>query len=78
MSNPPYGKRTSAGADLRNLFARLGQAVRTDLPGWSIALLVHDRRLAHHTGLPLDERLAFENGGLPVRLLVSRAAAPEP
>ena len=40
--------------------------MRTNLPGWSIALLVHDRRLAHHTGLPLDERLAFENGGLPV------------
>src|SRR5262249_14916105 len=71
ITNPPYGKRASAGRDLRDLFARLGQVVRTELSGWSIALLVHDRRLAAHTGLSLTDRLSFTNGGIGVHLLTA-------
>jgi putative N6-adenine-specific DNA methylase len=71
ITNPPYGKRASAGRDLRDLFARLGQVARAELPGWSIALLVHDRRLATHTGLAMVERLSFANGGLTVHLLTA-------
>jgi putative N6-adenine-specific DNA methylase len=71
VTNPPYGKRASAGADLRNLFARLGQVVSAQLPAWSVALLAHDPALVHHSGLPLRPRLTFTNGGLAVQLLVS-------
>jgi putative N6-adenine-specific DNA methylase len=73
VTNPPYGKRASAGADLRNLFARIGQVLRTELPDYSLAVLAPDRRVADHTGLAFEERLAFRNGAIPVRLLVSSA-----
>jgi putative N6-adenine-specific DNA methylase len=71
VTNPPYGKRVSAGDDRRDLFARLGQVARRQLSGWSVALLVHDRRLANHSGLALHDRLAFQNGGLDVHLVTA-------
>jgi putative N6-adenine-specific DNA methylase len=74
VSNPPYGKRV-AGGDLRDLYARLGDVARTRLPGWTVALLVAEERMAAQTGLVLEERLRTENGGIPVRVLVGPASA---
>jgi putative N6-adenine-specific DNA methylase len=71
VTNPPYGKRASANADLRNLFARLGQVLRRELPDYRLAVVAADRRTAQHSGLELEERLAFRNGAIPVRLLVT-------
>jgi putative N6-adenine-specific DNA methylase len=78
VTNPPYGGRIDHGADLRNLYARFGEMARTSLRGWSVAMLVADRRLAAHSGLSLHEALRFDNGGIDVTLLVGdgrRAAA---
>jgi putative N6-adenine-specific DNA methylase len=69
LSNPPYGKRVSAGGDLRNLFARFGDVARGSFPEWSVGLLVADRRAAGHTRLPLTERFHTTNGGIPVQFL---------
>ena len=69
VTNPPYGERVGSGADLRGLYARLGQVAKTSFPGWGVALLVHDPALAGHTGLPLTELLRTSNGGIPVHLL---------
>jgi putative N6-adenine-specific DNA methylase len=76
LTNPPYGKRIASGGDLRDLYARLGQVARTRFPGWSIGLLLADRRLAAQVAVPFEERLRSSNGALPVRLVTGELRAP--
>jgi len=68
VTNPPYGVRVSEGKDLRNLYAQLGNVLRAKLPDWRVAILSSDEFLLGHTGLKLDTSLAFNNGGLRVKL----------
>lgn len=76
LTNPPYGQRVSGGADLRGLYARLGDVVRAGGRGWRLAMLVPpDRQLAGQLRLQLSPALRTANGGLPVELL---ASAPPP
>ncbi len=75
LTNPPWGGRVSAGKDLRNLYARFGEVLRTAVPRWSVGLLCADRHLAAHSGLSLEERLRFNNGGIDVALLTGRVGA---
>ena len=70
VTNPPYGKRVG-GDDLRDLYATLGRVVGWEPKGWRVGMLVADSGLARHTGLRLVERLRTDNGGIPVRFLVS-------
>ena len=66
LTNPPYGLRVSEGADLRALFARLGDVVRSGGPEWRLALLVPDRRLASPSKLSFETLLRTSNGGIGV------------
>jgi len=70
ITNPPYGVRISDSHDIRNLYARLGDVLRQQCPGWNYAILSNDDRLLAQTRLPERRRLALVNGGLPVRLVV--------
>ena len=70
-TNPPYGVRVGEAARLRDLYAKLGQVLRTRCPGWRVAVLSANPRLETELRLPLEERLRTRNGGIPVRLLVS-------
>jgi putative N6-adenine-specific DNA methylase len=70
VSNPPYGVRIGERDRLRNLYAQIGNVARAKLRGWTIGLLVADRRLEAQVGLDFRERLATKNGGIPVRLVV--------
>ena len=72
LTNPPYGLRIGDGADLRSLYARLGDVVRAGGRGWQRGLLVPDRVLAGQTRLSFDAVLRTANGGLPVEVLRSR------
>jgi putative N6-adenine-specific DNA methylase len=69
VTNPPYGVRVGKPRDLRDLYAALGAALRDDLPGWSLSMLVAERELAAQCGLPWQERFATTNGGLDVAML---------
>ena len=71
VTNPPYGVRVGERDRLRDLYAAIGRLVRDRLPGWTVALLTAERVLEGQLGLPLEERLATRNGGIPVRLLVA-------
>ena len=73
LTNPPYGLRISDGADLRSLYARLGDVVRAGGRRWQLGMLVPDRALAAQTRLTFDAVLRTANGGFPVEVLVSRA-----
>jgi len=68
VTNPPYGRRINSGKDLRNLYARFGDVLRANCSGWRVAILCSDRKLLHSTGLQLDTRLKFDNGGVKVIL----------
>jgi putative N6-adenine-specific DNA methylase len=70
VSNPPYGKRSSA-ADVRSVYAQLGAVARDRFDGWTVALLVADARAARAAGLPFTERLRTVNGGIPAHVLVA-------
>ncbi len=69
VTNPPWGGRI-AGGDLRDLYARLGQVVAGRFPGWGVALLVADVRLAHATGLGGEVAWRSHAGPHPVHLVV--------
>jgi putative N6-adenine-specific DNA methylase len=68
VTNPPYGLRVSGGADLRNLYAQIGNVLRAHCPGWHAAILCSDARLLGQTGLGLETSFGMVNGGVSVRL----------
>jgi putative N6-adenine-specific DNA methylase len=70
-SNPPHGGRVSRGRDLRPLYQTLGVRFRELPPGWRLALVVADLRLARATGVPLSPRLTTDHGGRKIHLLTS-------
>jgi len=72
VTNPPWGGRLGDGGDLRNLYARLGEVLTRRFEGWVVGLVVADRRLANHTGLPLHEVLRTTSGGQSVVVLSTR------
>lgn len=65
-TNPPYGVRVSAGADIRNLYAQLGNILRERFGGWRLSAYVPTTALAKQTRLPLTELFATSNGGIKV------------
>lgn len=77
LSNPPYGVRV-AGRDLRDLFARLGDVVRAEMPGWSVGVLVADRRVAAAARLPWREAFRTTSGGIDVRFVVAEGRRRKP
>ena len=72
VTNPPWGGRVSAGADLRNLYAALGSVGGDRLADWGLGLLVADRVLARQVRPGLTETLHLELGGRRAWLLTGR------
>ena len=62
-------------AKLRDLYARFGQILRSNYPGWRLAMLSANPRLDAELRLPLNERLQTRNGGIAVRLLTAGVPA---
>jgi putative N6-adenine-specific DNA methylase len=78
VTNPPWGVRVGEREKLRDLYARLGQVARRQLPGWHAALLAPaDGALARVVRLPLTPVLRTVNGGIPVALLSGTVPAPD-
>jgi putative N6-adenine-specific DNA methylase len=71
ITNPPYGVRVSSAKDLRNLYASLGNLLRTDFQGWQLALLCSDAKLvaALELGKP-GSTISLLNGGIPVKFSI--------
>lgn len=68
VTNPPYGIRVSAGADLRNLYAQFGNVLRARCGGWQAGILCSDRNLLAQTRLSLETEVGFVTGGVRVWL----------
>jgi putative N6-adenine-specific DNA methylase len=69
ITNPPYGERVGERSALRNLYAQLGNVLRAQCAGWTLAMVSSDRALDAQTKLRFDEVLRFDNGGIRVRLV---------
>jgi putative N6-adenine-specific DNA methylase len=69
VTNPPYGQRLG-GADLRNLYARLGDVLRQRCSGWQAIILASDPALVRQTRLPLSTAWSSDNGGIAVSAFV--------
>jgi putative N6-adenine-specific DNA methylase len=77
LTNPPYGRRVGDG-DLRGLYRRFGSVARERRPGWRLALVSADRKLASLADGDLAPVAKFRHGGLPVQLLARDGQAPSP
>lgn len=76
-TNPPYGKRASKGANVRNLYAQLGNVLRARCPGWQLALYSPDDRLAREIHIPLSELFRTSNGGIRVAALAGQVVGSQ-
>lgn len=74
VTNPPWGGRLGDASKLRPLYAALGSLVRS-LPGATLALAAHDRKLAYATGVPLQSALLSDLGGTKVAMMVGTRSA---
>lgn len=75
LTNPPWGERVAGGGDLRDLYARLGQVAVDRLPGWTVAVLTTQARLAAATGLrPFPAALTVRAGAHRASLYVATVA----
>lgn len=77
-TNPPYGVRVGESDRLRNLYAQLGNLMRTRRPSWRLAMLSAEKTLERQLQLPLEERLRTRNGGIAVRVVTAPAQPPAP
>jgi putative N6-adenine-specific DNA methylase len=75
VTNPPFGVRVSRQKDLRNLYAQFGKVLRSQCPGWQVALLGPSLPLIRNTGLRFDQGISLSHGGLRVRILRGRVEA---
>jgi putative N6-adenine-specific DNA methylase len=74
-TNPPYGIRIGGDKDLRDLFARFGVLVRERWGGWTLGMISASGMAEREMGLLFEVRWETNNGGIPIRLLVSRPGA---
>ncbi len=68
-ANPPYGERLGTGADLEQLYAKLGERMREEFVGWQAAILTGSPQLGHGLGIRASRAHTLWNGALECRLL---------
>lgn len=71
ITNPPYGIRI--GTDVRNLYAKLGSLMRTELRGWRLGVLTASAELERQIGIPLERMFEAKNGGISIRFVVAES-----
>ncbi|MCR9159475.1 MAG: class I SAM-dependent RNA methyltransferase [Nannocystaceae bacterium] len=71
VTNPPYGIRVGQASSVHELYAQLGE--QTSAAGWSLAVVIADRRFVRSTGMSLEPKLTTDHGGIKVSLYASRA-----
>ncbi|MEJ2469651.1 MAG: THUMP domain-containing protein [Desulfuromonadales bacterium] len=71
VCNPPYGHRLPLGSRPEDFYQNLGDQLKRIYPGWRLALVCPDDRLARATGLPLTPIATLNNGGLTIQLFAT-------
>lgn len=70
LTNPPYGERLSERRELAGLYSALGDAVRTHLDGWRLAVFTGAPEYCKSIGLRSYKQYRLFNGKLPAQLLL--------
>ncbi|XKH61011.1 bifunctional 23S rRNA (guanine(2069)-N(7))-methyltransferase RlmK/23S rRNA (guanine(2445)-N(2))-methyltransferase RlmL [Halomonas sediminis] len=70
ITNPPYGERLGELPELVTLYAKLGERVKAEFPGWTLALFTGNPDLGHRLGLRAHKQYALKNGPLDAKLLL--------
>lgn len=68
IANPPYGERLGDEQEWIPLYRAIGETVRAHWPGWRLAILTTNDRLAKEVGLNVKRQTPFFNGSLACRL----------
>ena len=71
LSNLPYGVRIGDSTEVEELHRDFGRALRDQCSGYSLALLLGDKRLAHTLGLQQWDARELRNGALRCQFLTS-------
>lgn len=71
LSNLPYGVRVGSEEDVRQLHRDFGARLRVQASGYSLALLLGDKRLTHELGLQKWESREWRNGALRCRFVTA-------
>ncbi|QFS84385.1 Ribosomal RNA large subunit methyltransferase L [Roseivivax sp. THAF40] len=67
--NPPYGLRIGAKSPLFGLYAAFGARMQAAFPGWRVAMITSEAKLARAAGLPWRKPGPIvDHGGTKVRL----------
>lgn len=72
VTNPPYGHRVGDPDRLSRLYGRFGAVARERLPGFGVAMLSAERRMARATGLTFERTAETLTGGIKVQVVVAR------
>ena len=71
VSNLPYGERLSKTQNIdASFYKRIGDKLKKDYEGWTVALLVSEDTPYKMIGLKPSRKYNFINGGIKVKLLV--------
>jgi len=70
ICNPPYGERMGEIEALREEYRILGQAAKSQLLGWRMAVFTSNELLAREMRLRSKHRYQFYNGTIPTQLMV--------
>jgi len=70
LTNPPYGRRLNDSQNIGDLYGHIGRVLKARWSGWRVGVLVPDVRLQTHLDLKLEPVASFQNGGIPVWLLL--------
>lgn len=68
-TNPPYGQRIGATAELPALYAQLGRVMKERFQGWRAAVLTDDPELCRGFGLRVRRMHTLYNGAIECRLM---------
>lgn len=71
ITNPPYGRRLLSGKmqDIETLYARLGEAVKSHLEGWKLAVLTEEIAPVKALRMRPGKKYHFLNGTLECTLI---------
>ncbi len=69
VCNPPYGERIGEEKELRGLYQKLGEVLRSRCAGWTAFVFTSNSRLAREIGMEPAEQTPLFNGKLPCMLL---------
>ncbi|HMK84390.1 MAG TPA: bifunctional 23S rRNA (guanine(2069)-N(7))-methyltransferase RlmK/23S rRNA (guanine(2445)-N(2))-methyltransferase RlmL, partial [Steroidobacteraceae bacterium] len=79
VTNPPYGERIGAQAELSALYAELGRVLRERFRGWQAGILTGNPSFARALGIHAKRAHRFFNGNIECRLLrFDLSETPEP